>query len=57
MLIIRLIFKSNDTNYVMRVRIVAVIFFAVGITFASIHGGRGAPLPHLKNYRLPQRFL
>ena len=29
----------------MRVRIVAVIFFAVGITFASIHGGRGAPLP------------
>jgi hypothetical protein len=29
----------------MLVRLIAVIFFAFGITFASIHGGRGAPLP------------
>jgi hypothetical protein len=27
------------------VKLVSVIFFAIGIIFTSIHGGRGAPLP------------
>jgi hypothetical protein len=27
------------------VKLVAVIFFAIGIIFTSIQGGRGAPLP------------
>jgi hypothetical protein len=44
-MIIPEIFKSTDTNHVLSVRSLGVIFFIFGIIFTSVHGGRGAPLP------------
>jgi len=44
-MIIAEILKSTDTNYILHVISLGIIFFISGIIFTSIHGGRGAPLP------------
>ena len=43
-MIIAEILKSTDTNYILHVISLGIIFFISGIIFTSIHGGRGAPL-------------